>query len=50
MIECINKFKDSFIDDVYCVSVNDAFVMNALARDLEIKNVKMIPDGSSNIY
>ena len=31
--------------DVYCVSVNDAFVMNAWARDLGIKNVKMIPDG-----
>ena len=44
MIECI-KFKENGIDDVYCVSVNDAFVMNAWARDLEIKNVKMIPDG-----
>ena len=39
------EFKDKGIDDVYCVSVNDAFVMNAWARDLEIKNVKMIPDG-----
>ena len=39
------SFKDSNIDDVYCISVNDAFVMNAWARDLEIKNVKMIPDG-----
>ena len=40
-----NKFKDKGIDDVYCISVNDAFVMNAWARDLGIKNVKMIPDG-----
>ena len=39
------KFKDQGFDDVYCISVNDAFVMNAWARDLEIKNVKMIPDG-----
>ena len=38
-------FKAKGIDDVYCISVNDAFVMNAWARDLEIKNVKMIPDG-----
>ena len=43
-----NEFKDMGIDDVYCVSVNDAFVMNAWARDLEIQNVKMIPDGSGN--
>ena len=27
------------------MSVNDTFVMNAWARDLGIKNVKMIPDG-----
>jgi peroxiredoxin len=40
-----NEFKDMGIDDVYCVSVNDAFVMNAWARDLEIRHVKMIPDG-----
>ena len=39
------QFKDQGIDDVYCISVNDAFVMNAWARDLGIKNVKMIPDG-----
>ena len=43
--EMYSKFKDKGIDDVYCVSVNDAFVMNAWARDLGIKNVKMIPDG-----
>ncbi len=40
-----NKFLENGIDDVYCISVNDAFVMNAWARDLEIKNVKMIPEG-----
>ena len=43
--EMYSQFKDKGIDDVYCVSVNDAFVMNAWARDLCIKNVKMIPDG-----
>ena len=40
-----DMFINSNIDDVYCISVNDAFVMNAWARDLQIKNVKMIPDG-----
>ena len=43
--EMFDSFKEQGIDDVYCISVNDAFVMNAWARDLEIKNVKMIPDG-----
>ena len=43
--EMYQQFKDKGIDEVYCMSVNDAFVMNAWARDLGIKNVKMIPDG-----
>ena len=43
--EMYSQFKDKGIDDVYCVSVNDAFVINAWSRDLGIKNVKMIPDG-----
>lgn len=34
------------IDEVFCISCNDAFVMNAWAQDLRVKNVKMIPDGS----
>jgi peroxiredoxin len=35
------------IDEVYCTSVNDAFVMNAWAKDLGIKKIKLIPDGNS---
>jgi alkyl hydroperoxide reductase subunit AhpC len=34
------------IKDIYCVSVNDAFVMNAWAKSQGIRSVKMIPDGS----
>ena len=43
--DLVNHFKSKGFDAVYCISVNDAFVMNAWARDLEIKNVVMIPDG-----
>ena len=40
--------KSKGIDEVYCISVNDSFVMNAWAEKMQIKNVKMIPDGSGN--
>jgi peroxiredoxin len=39
-------FREAGIDEVYCLSVNDAFVMNAWAKDQMIVNVKMIPDGN----
>lgn len=41
------EFKALGIDDIYCISVNDAFVMNCWAKMQKIKNVKMIPDGSA---
>ncbi|AGF74918.1 putative peroxiredoxin [Bartonella australis AUST/NH1] len=41
-----DEFKQAGIDEIYCLSVNDAFVMNAWGRQQDIKNVKLIPDGS----
>ena len=41
------EFKALGIKDIYCVSVNDAFVMNCWAKMQKIKKVKMIPDGSA---
>lgn len=34
------------IDEVYCLSVNDAFVMFQWAKHQGIEKVKMLPDGS----
>ena len=33
------------VDAVYCLSVNDMFVMDAWGKDLGIEKVKLIPDG-----
>ena len=40
------EFKNFSIDAIYCMSVNDAFTMNAWASHLSISNVELIPDGS----
>ena len=34
------EFKELGIDEIYCVSVNDAFVMNAWAKQQGIEKVK----------
>lgn len=41
------EFKALGIKDIYCVSVNDSFVMNQWAKSQKIKKVKVIPDGSA---
>ena len=41
-----DKFREHGIHEIYCISVNDAFVMNAWAKSQSLRNVKMIPDGN----
>jgi peroxiredoxin len=45
--EKYNDFLGLGIDDIYCISVNDGFVMNAWAQDQNIEKVKLIPDGNA---
>ena len=40
------EFQAEGIDEIYCISVNDAFVMNAWGKSQNLANVKLIPDGS----
>ena len=41
-----DEFKNLGIDEIYCISVNDSFVMNAWAKHHKIDKVKVIPDGN----
>ncbi|MEZ0123329.1 MAG: peroxiredoxin [Candidatus Reddybacter sp.] len=36
------------VDEVYCLSVNDAFSMFQWAKQLKISKVKMLPDGNGD--
>ena len=45
--ENYGAFRDLGIDAIYCISVNDAFTMNAWAQDQNIQNVQLIPDGNA---
>jgi peroxiredoxin len=47
-----NKFEDLKklgVDEVYCMSVNDAFVMFNWAKSLGAEKVKMLPDGNGDM-
>ena len=35
------------INEVYCISVNDGFVMNAWADQQKLRKVKVLPDGNA---
>jgi len=45
--EKYEDFIGNGIDAIYCISVNDGFVMNAWAKDQGIEKVKLIPDGNA---
>jgi peroxiredoxin len=45
--EKYEDFIGNGIDAIYCISVNDGFVMNAWAKEQNIQKVKLIPDGNA---
>ena len=45
--ENYDEFTSLGIDAIYCLSVNDGFVMNAWAQYQNIEKVKLIPDGNA---
>jgi peroxiredoxin len=47
-VENVDKLKAAKVDEIWCVSVNDAFVMGAWGRDQKASGkVRMMADGSA---
>lgn len=44
--ELYDEFKAQGVDEIICVSVNDAFVMFKWGKELGNKNVALLPDGN----
>ncbi|HZP85220.1 MAG TPA: peroxiredoxin [Burkholderiales bacterium] len=48
-VELADKFKAAGVDEIWCVSVNDAFVMGAWGREQHAQGkVRMMADGSAD--
>ena len=41
-------FKEHGVDEIVCVSVNDAFVMNEWAEDQDADRIRFLPDGNGD--
>jgi len=46
--ELAPRLRAAGVDDIYCLSVNDAFVMNAWGRDQGVSHVRLLPDGNGD--
>src|ERR687885_2373480 len=44
--ELAKTFRENGVDDIICMSVNDAFVMNEWKKTQEADNITFIPDGN----
>ena len=42
-----DEFKQLGVDEIYCLSVNDAFTMFQWGKHLGVQKVKLLPDGSA---
>ena len=43
-----DDFRAAGVDEVYCIAVNDAFVMYQWGKSLGLQKVKLLPDGSGD--
>lgn len=46
--ELAKTFSENGIDEIVCISVNDAFVMDAWKQNQEADNITLIPDGNGD--
>jgi len=42
------EFRQLGVDEIYCLSVNDAFSMFQWSKQLQVAKVKMLPDGNAD--